>query len=128
MLERFVGGGSGWLRRARLLLGLLDREAAALRAARIAEIAEIAQRRDALLAELEAATPPEGPETEALLARIRRQAGRNQGLARAVLDGLRAARADLDRIGAATGQIGLYGPSGGRLTEPSTNPLSDRRA
>ncbi|RMF39641.1 MAG: hypothetical protein D6754_05020 [Alphaproteobacteria bacterium] len=128
MLERIGLEGLGWRQRVHRLIGLLAEERAALRRARLEELARIAPRRMALLESLAAMEPPAGEDSAALLERLQREAGRNQRLIGAFLDGLRAAARQIAQIENATGRIGLYDPHGAILPETPGRPLSDRRA
>jgi hypothetical protein len=116
-----------WDRRARHVLALLAEERDLLRAGRIADLARLAERRDRLVAGLLEAPPERSAETEALIASLQREAGRNGRLLGAFLEGMKTAGRALARRGAEA-PIGLYGAAGARLPEPGPAPRSDRRA
>lgn len=111
-------------RRAERVLALLEEERLLLRSGRIAALGPLAARRERLVAALGPVEP--GPETEALLGRIRAAAARNLRLIGECRAGLAQARAAIARGGNA--DLGLYSAQGTRLAPAAPERRSDRKA
>ncbi|WP_118137288.1 hypothetical protein [Oceanicella sp. SM1341] len=117
-----------WGHRARRVLSMLAEERSLLQRARLTELVALARKRDRLVDELAARPGPGGEDTQAMLERIRSEAGRNQRLIEAFRKGVEDARTRLERIEKSTSEIGLYSRSGDRLPDPPARARSDRRA
>jgi hypothetical protein len=129
---RLFGRGSGgvqWCRGAEALIALLEEERGLIRAGRLAELGRLAARRDRLVARLAGAREaPQGPEAEALVARLRAAAARNLRLLDAAREGFAAAGRLIAGLRARDGAIGLYSEKGARLDPPGVAGHADRRA
>jgi hypothetical protein len=119
------GDNSGaWMRSARQLLALLEKERRLLRAGELREAADLAPEKERLSTNL--ALPPDkvGPETRAIARELQVGATRNRMLLGASLDAVRAARARLEQLNRARTELGVYDKEGLR---PPSNPGSATR-
>ena len=124
-----LGVGRGrWLRSARKLLALLERERRLLRSGALREAAELAPEKERLSAEL--ADPPQKPGEEARsLARdLQVGATRNRMLLGACIEAVRAARDRIAQIERVRKELGVYDKSGVRAPATTNTSTRDSRA
>jgi hypothetical protein len=105
-------------RREAMALRLLDRERAALLEGPLSDLEALVAAREALVAEILAATEP--PST-AFVAALRSKAERNSRLLLASLAGVRAARGQVEAAGAAARRLRTY-TAEGKAREVSDQP------
>jgi hypothetical protein len=124
-----LGVGRGrWLRSARKLLALLERERRLLRTGALREAADLAPEKERLSAEL--ANPPQtgGDEARSLARDLQVGATRNRMLLGACIDAVRAARDRITQIERARKELGVYDKSGLRPPAQSGGATRDSRA
>lgn len=124
-----LGVGRGrWLRSARRLLALLERERRLLRSGALREAADLAPEKERLSAEL--ANPPQNPGDEARSIARDLQVGatRNRMLLGACIDAVRAARDRIVQIERARKELGVYDKSGARAPASTNAATRDSRA
>jgi hypothetical protein len=117
-----------WLRSARKLLSLLERERRLLRTGALREAADLAPEKERLSAEL--ANPPRsaGEDARNLARDLQVGATRNRMLLGACIDAVRAARDRIVQIERSRKELGVYDQSGVRAPAPQTDATRDRRA
>jgi len=117
-----------WMRAARTLLALLERERALLRTGALREAADLAAQKERLSAEL--ADPPRNAgQAERDVARdLQIGITRNRLLLGACLEAVRAARQRVTEIDRAQRNLGVYDQSGGRPVASPTGKTRDHRA
>ncbi|MFT4793475.1 MAG: hypothetical protein ACJAVR_003150 [Paracoccaceae bacterium] len=124
-----LGVGRGrWLRSARKLLALLERERRLLRSGALREAADLAPEKERLSTDL--ANPPQsaGEEARSIARDLQVGATRNRMLLGACIDAVRAARVRIAQIERARNELGVYDKSGMRPVAPSGGTTRDSRA
>lgn len=116
---------TAWTGAAREALRLLDRQRRCLREGRRDRLPGLLRALARTLAKLESMSPDPGG--EALLERLREEAARNAGIARARLDGARKARERLRKLHEGA-EVGAYAPSGMKLAPAAPAATRDQRA
>lgn len=121
-------GQAMWMRAARRLLALLERERKLLRGGALREAAELSAEKERLSAHL--AEPPSAPSEEArdIARRIQTGAARNRLLLGACLEAVRAARARLEEMEKSRRELGTYDQAGARAPAENALRTHDRRA
>ncbi|MGG7566966.1 hypothetical protein ACQ5SO_12505 [Rhodovulum sp. DZ06] len=117
-----------WMRAARRLLALLEKERRLLRAGALREAADLAPEKERLSQEL--AEPPAAPgdDARAIARELQTAAARNRLLLGASLEAVRAARARLEQIDKARRELGVYDEGGSRAPSAGAQRTHDSRA
>ena len=120
-------GQAMWMRAARRLLALLERERRLLRAGSLREAAELAAEKRRLSEQLAELPPAPGPQPREIARDLQVGAARNRLLLGASLEAVRAARERLVEMQKARKELGTYDPAGARAPAEGAQ-RTDRRA